>query len=113
MLTILSCLQALIKSVKRGLRAESLVTYYGWRLDNEFDQGTLQRLQANKARLEQDAVNVRAKSQKLGEELLPLLRERHDQLRADLLAEKEHQAAVAADDQAALESVHAAITDQM
>lgn len=105
--------QALIKSVNKGIRAESLQQYYGWRLDNEYDGESLKRLQANKAHLEHNAEIVRAKSHKLGDELLPMLRERHEQVRAELLAEKQHQAAVAADDQAALKSVHAAIGDQM
>ncbi|KDN52957.1 hypothetical protein K437DRAFT_272011 [Tilletiaria anomala UBC 951] len=106
-------IEAQFKLQKQCARAHSVGQYYGWRLDNEYDEDTVKRLQANRRRLDEDAAKLAAKSLRLREELLPELRARHAQLKAELQAEKLHQAAVAASDQEELGGIHAAIEDQM
>lgn len=105
--------KAQFKLQKQAARAHSVAQYYGWRLDNEFDDEVAAKLETNRSRLQEDASKLDAKLLQLGHQLLPDLRKRHAEVKAHLKAEKEHQAAVAASDQNELTAIHAAIEDQM
>lgn len=96
---------ASFKVQKSAARARARMSYYGWRADIQFDDGTLQRLRDAREGLQED-LKVIDNGKALVGRVLPNLRERHAELKRQLELERKRKAAIEGGDQTAMMTMH-------
>lgn len=101
---------ASFKVQKSAARARARMSYYGWRADMQFDDGTLQRLRDARVGLEED-LKVLDTGKALVGRFLPNLQERHAALQKQLELERKRKSAIDEGDRAAMTAMHNDVDD--
>ncbi|PWN30096.1 hypothetical protein BDZ90DRAFT_276590 [Jaminaea rosea] len=104
-------MESQFKLQKQAARAIAKEGYLGWCLDNQYGPDIVAALEATKRGLEQDLLTIKADCARMEQEILPVLRERRNLLRAQVQRVKSRQKEIELCPLSDLEALHGGMAE--